>query len=124
MIVHLDTSILIEALAPTDQDLLDKAIIRHDKLVVSTLVLYEWFRRPRSREQRETFDMLFPADRIVVFGSDEALRAAQLYRDAKRARTREIDIAIAACALEHNAVLWTLNEGDFRDIPSLRLYST
>lgn len=124
MIVHLDTSVLIEALAPAAQELLDPAIIRDDQLVVSTLVLYEWLRRPRTEAQRETFDALFPPDRIVVFGADEARRAARVYRDVKRARTREIDIAIAACALEHNAALWTLNAGDFRDIPDLRLYST
>jgi predicted nucleic acid-binding protein len=124
MIVHLDTSVLIEALAPTDRDLLDQAILQDDQLVVSTLVLYEWSRRPRSRAQREALAALFPADRIVVFGVDEALRAARVYQDVKRARTREVDIAIAACALEHNAALWTLNQGDFRDIPGLKLYST
>jgi predicted nucleic acid-binding protein len=32
-----------------------------------------------------------------------------------------IDIAIAACALAHNAALWTLNPADFKDIPDLQL---
>jgi len=34
-----------------------------------------------------------------------------------------IDLAIAACALTHEAALWTLNPEDFRDIPGLRLAS-
>lgn len=33
-----------------------------------------------------------------------------------------MDIAIAACALEHGAHVWTLNPDDFRDMPGLKLY--
>jgi predicted nucleic acid-binding protein len=32
-------------------------------------------------------------------------------------------IAIAACAIEHDAALWALNPADFGDIPGLKLYS-
>jgi predicted nucleic acid-binding protein len=39
----------------------------------------------------------------------------------KRPRGREIDLAIAACALQDGAALWTLNTADFRDVPELRL---
>jgi predicted nucleic acid-binding protein len=38
-----------------------------------------------------------------------------------RARGREIDLAVAACAMANGAAIWTLNPGDFRDIPDLRL---
>ena len=38
-----------------------------------------------------------------------------------RARSREMDLAIAACAITQDAALWTLNEEDFRDIPGLKL---
>ena len=31
-------------------------------------------------------------------------------------------VAIAACAIEHGAALWTLNPEDFQDIPGLTLY--
>jgi predicted nucleic acid-binding protein len=64
---------------------------------------------------------LFPADSAVPFGPNEAARAAQLYKQVSRPRGREIDVAVAACALVHNAAMWTLNAGDFRDIPGLRL---
>jgi predicted nucleic acid-binding protein len=40
-----------------------------------------------------------------------------------RPRRREIDITVAACAIEHGAALWTLNTSDFEDIPGLRLYA-
>jgi predicted nucleic acid-binding protein len=32
------------------------------------------------------------------------------------ARGRDVDLAIAACALEHGARLWTLNRTDFKDV--------
>jgi predicted nucleic acid-binding protein len=39
-----------------------------------------------------------------------------------RVRGREIDLAIAACALTLGARLWALNPRDFRDLPGLDLY--
>ena len=48
-------------------------------------------------------------------------READRYTKVQRARKRELDIAIAACALVHGGALWTLNRDDFRDIPDLRL---
>jgi predicted nucleic acid-binding protein len=41
----------------------------------------------------------------------------------RRARTREVDTAIAACALVHDARLWTLNPADFQDVPGIQLYT-
>jgi predicted nucleic acid-binding protein len=122
MIVHLDTSVLIEALATADPDLLRPPAIRGDKLAISTLVLYEWLRRPRSTEQLEMLEALFPADSVVTFGGLEARVAGTLYQRVRRPRQREVDIAIAACAIEYEAQLWTLNPADFRDIPGLTLY--
>jgi predicted nucleic acid-binding protein len=62
-------------------------------------------------------------DLLATFGRREATRAAQLYRRMKGARQRQADLAIAACAIEHDAQLWTLNREDFRDVPGLSLYS-
>ena len=47
--------------------------------------------------------------------------SAKLYRSLRRARGREIDLAIASCAIVRDAALWTLNMRDFRAIPGLRL---
>ena len=63
-----------------------------------------------------------PGTRFFPFGAVEARTAADLYRVVRRARGRDTDIAIAACALVAEAQLWTLNEKDFSDIPGLRLY--
>jgi predicted nucleic acid-binding protein len=46
-----------------------------------------------------------------------------LYSSVKRARGREIDLAIAACAMVHGAALWTDNPRDFSDLPDLRLFA-
>ena len=48
--------------------------------------------------------------------------SAHLYGVVSRARNRQIDLAIAACALVREARLWTLNRADFHDVPGLQLY--
>jgi len=65
---------------------------------------------------------LLPAERALSYGPEDAALSARIYQAIRRARDREIDIAIAATAIRHEATLWTLNEADFRDIPGLRLY--
>jgi len=124
--IHLDTSVLIDALTgPARLGFqLRQAVRDGERLVVSTLVVYEWLRGPRTEADRRVLVALFPMEQAVVFDGIAAARAAALYRRVKRPRGREIDLAIAACALEYDAALWTLNPGDFDDIPGLRLYPT
>jgi predicted nucleic acid-binding protein len=66
---------------------------------------------------------LFSAATALPLGPSEATRAAQLYLRLARPRGREVDLAIAACALALGAPLWTLNPRDFRDLPGLELYT-
>ena len=80
-------------------------------------------RGPRLPEEIADQEALFPSDSAIPFGSAEALLAGSLYRKIKRPRGREIDIAIAACAIANEAHLWTLNPSDFEDIPHLNLIS-
>lgn len=89
--------------------------------MLSTIVLYEWLRGPRTPAELAAQDELFPAATAVAFGVEEAAVAASLYRRLTRARGRELDLAVAACALTNNGAIWTLNPSDFRDIPGLRL---
>ena len=125
MNLHLDTSVLIDSLtgSPPAPDPVAQQIRAGHRLSISTLVLYEWLRGPRTDAEQALRAQLFPDADLVVFGLEEALRAAALYRALSRSRQREVDIAIAACAIEHEAALWTLNPQDFKDIPGLRLYS-
>jgi predicted nucleic acid-binding protein len=122
--VHLDTSLLIHATSSVERrTLLDRASERGNRLFVSTIVLYEWLRGPRTAVELVLVDALFPANEQVIFGLDEARAAARIYRAVSRARGRESDIAIAGCAVEHKAALWTMNRTDFEDIPGLALYN-
>jgi predicted nucleic acid-binding protein len=92
------------------------------RLGLSSIVLYEWRRGPRTEQELAIEQLLFGPDVMVGFGEAEARKAAELCRRLKRPRGRELDLAIAACAVEHGASLWTLNVGDFNDIPELVLH--
>lgn len=94
-----------------------------ERVVIATLVLYEWLRSPRRPAELHAQEALFPRESAIVFGPAEADLAAELYRAVPAARSREIDIAIAACAICWDARLWTLNPRDFKDIPGLELYT-
>jgi predicted nucleic acid-binding protein len=120
---HLDTCVLIDALTgPRRSAAALRALIeRGERLGCSTLVLYEWARGPRHPDELRVQASLLPAEAAAVFGPVEARLAADLYARVRHPRGREIDLAIAACALSHDAELWTLHRADFADIPGLRL---
>lgn len=123
MIVHIDTSALVDALTGPRRSLdgLVRLVDEGHRIALSSIVLYEWERGPRTRAELAVQQEILPAEATVTFGREEATLAARLYRELARARGREVDLAIAACAIAHGAALWTLNVTDFRDIPSLRL---
>lgn len=121
--IHLDTSLVIAALSGEKRmaaDLLAR-VLEGEKFAISTLVLFEWRRGPRTREELDAQEEFLPGALGVGFGSEEAQVAARLYRRVSRPRSREIDLAIAACAITHEAELWTLNPEDFSDVPGLQL---
>jgi len=119
----LDTSVLIDSLSgPKHSAKALRAIIeRGERILIPSLVLYEWLRGPRLPQEVAVQEALFPTDSALAFGPREAYISAGLYRSLKRPRGREIDLAIAATAIAKDASLWTLNTNDFRDIPGLRL---
>ena len=121
--ILLDTSVLIDMLTGPRRSTpaLRRAIDRGERILIPTLVLYEWLRGPRIRQELLAQETLFPRESAVAFGPEEAARAAQLYAQIPQARGREIDLAIAACALIRDADLWTLNVRDFKGVPELRV---
>jgi predicted nucleic acid-binding protein len=122
-VIHLDTSALVDALTGSRRALpaFRRLIERGERVHVSAIVLYEWLRGPRQPQELEDQELMFPGKSAVAFGPAEAERAARFYAAVKRPRGRELDLAIAACAVVHGASLWTLNHGDFDDIPGLTL---
>ena len=122
--IHLDTSLLIDALTGPRRSMpaLRRVVADGIRLGVSALVLYEWRRGPRTERELAIEQALLGRDVTAAFGEMEAKVAADLYRRVPRSRGREIDLAIAACAIVQGAQLWTLNTTDFRDISSLELY--
>ena len=123
MTVHVDTSALIDALTGPRRSL--DALIRltdeGHRLAISSIVVYEWLRGPRTKGDLDAQEALFPAETTIGFGPAEAALAAKLYKQIRKPRGREIDLAIAATALAHGAGILTLNPDDFRDIPDLRV---
>jgi predicted nucleic acid-binding protein len=119
----LDTSVLVDSLSGTKRsaNALRALIESGERIAIPSLVLYEWLRGPRLPAEIAAQEALFPSEAALVFGSREASFSANLYRTIKRPRGREIDLAIAACALVRDADFWTLNRADFSDIPHLRL---
>lgn len=121
--IVLDTSVLIDSLtgpkrsAPALRD----AIEQGERILLPSLVLYEWLRGPRVPAELAAQEALFPSESAMAFGPAEAAVSAELYRSVRRARGRELDLAIAACAILREAELWTLNTADFADISRLRL---
>lgn len=122
--IVLDTSVLIEGLSGLKRlaPAIRLSLMEGERMLLPALVLYEWLRGPRLKEELVAQEALFPAKSAIHFGHEEASVSAGLYRAVKRPRGREVDLAIAACALVRGAHLWTLNSGDFRDVPGIRLY--
>jgi predicted nucleic acid-binding protein len=122
--IVLDTSVLVDALTGHKRSALTlRTVIEHGtRILLPTLVLYEWLRGPRLEEELGAQEALFPTESAVAFGAAEAILAAELYRSVSHPRGREIDLAIAACAIAREAEIWTLNNADFDDIPGLTLF--
>jgi predicted nucleic acid-binding protein len=122
-VIVLDTSVLIDSLSGPKRSApaLRRAIESGERILIPSLVLYEWLRGPRLPEELAAQEALLPSESAIPFGPREAALSAKLDRALRRPRGRQIDLAIAACAVSRQAALWTLNRADFEDVPGLRL---
>jgi predicted nucleic acid-binding protein len=122
--VHLDTSVVIDTFTSPfrSRPALRRLVADGHRLAISAPVLYEWLRGPRLEIERLDQEAVLPVAAALSFDAACAQTAARLYRSIRRPRGREMDVAIAACAIEDSAALWTLNPSDFEDLPGVRLY--
>jgi len=124
-VILLDTSVLIDALTGPQRlgPALRSSLARGNRMATPSLVLFEWRRGPRNLAELALQEALFPSDEAVSFGPSEAIEAADLHRSVGRSRSREVDLAIAACAITLGAELWTQDQADFIDIPGLNIHT-
>ncbi len=73
---------------------------------------------------RAVLDRLLAVVPILPFSMIEATRCAtireHLLAQGRRVRARELDLMVAATAIEHDLVLVIRNVRDYRDVPNLR----
>ena len=72
--IHLDTSALVDALTGPKRSArrLRELMAGPESLSVSSIVLFEWLRGPRLKEEIEVQEAFFPKVNAVAFGSVEA----------------------------------------------------
>jgi predicted nucleic acid-binding protein len=123
-VILLDTSVVIDSMTSDRRSLTPLTLLleRGERIGISTMVLYEWLRGPRLPMELAMQESMLPSEAALPFEVADARISAELYRSVPRARSREMDLAIAACAIRHKAELWTLNRADFAGIPGLRLF--
>jgi predicted nucleic acid-binding protein len=96
------------------------ARLKKPQSVIVREAIQDYSARAARLSDEERRHMLKVFDRMLARPA-EALLAAEIYTTINRPRGREIDIAIAACAIAHGAQLWTVNKVDSKDIPGLKL---
>lgn len=125
--VVLDTSIIIDHLrqkAGADTRLLKAVQVRGMRdLALSVITVQELYRGESTRREKKEELLLATIAplRTLPYTYETAKLAGELGRDAKRP-LEFADAAIAATALIHGALLYTLNPADFEKIPGLDLW--
>jgi predicted nucleic acid-binding protein len=105
IVIMMDTSALVDCLTGQRRSLptLRRAFEDGQRLAICTMVLFEWLRGPRSPEELASQEFFFPSKAALPYEPEDAKLSAKLYRalraKEKRARGREADLAIAACAI-------------------------
>src|SRR4030095_11055335 len=91
MLIHLDTSLLIDAFSGGRRSLdrVRAVTANADVITFCTIVLFEWLRGPRTQDESEAVEAFFELDLLPSFGRAEAACAAGLYRQVKGARQRQ-----------------------------------
>jgi predicted nucleic acid-binding protein len=120
---HLDTDFLIHALSRrgAERSRLRALLELGAEVEMLALAWYEFERGPRTPEQLAVGRAFLSPDGVLPFDEKRATKAAELYRSVTGSRRRGVDIALAACAIERDAVLLTGNARDYEGIEGLNV---
>jgi predicted nucleic acid-binding protein len=112
--IHLDTNFLIGAITTGSylRGAMDKWFAAGEQFATSAISWSEFVTGPVTPSQIQTA-LTILENRIVPFGFEEAMLAADLYNQIGRKRSLRIDSFVAAVAISSSASLATENRRDF-----------
>lgn len=117
-----DASGWIEYLLDTPRaGLFAPVIEREAELIVPSVSYYEVYRyiaRLASPAQADVAIQLVARGRAVLWTTQRAIQTAQI---ANRHKLALADAMVYACALEHNATLWT-QDVDYQGLPNVNFF--
>ncbi len=124
MKIVVDTSILIDSLrGGTKWQEFLKSLSQEVELYIPTIVIFELFsgHSTKNAEARQKVEDIIIYLRRIELTEEIARQAGQLYREVSQ-KLEVPDYIIAASALQANAVVATLNQKHFEQIPSVSIY--
>jgi tRNA(fMet)-specific endonuclease VapC len=128
-VVILDTDILSELMKqhdPTVKVRAESYFRSHQQIAFSAITCYQilrWLRQPHQLDRLTQFERLLSEQVVLEINISILQRAADLWIEARSTgRPREdVDLIIAATALNHDLTLVTANTRHFDGIAGLRL---
>lgn len=125
-IICLDSSVLIDYFRKRnkEQTLFYKLSTHGHKFSVTSISQFEIL-RGNTALQSKFWEEVFARMDTLTFDDDTAIIAAEISQQLKISKKLVAvpDILIAACVIQHNHLLATLDHKDFINIPNLRLLS-
>lgn len=123
-IVLLDTNVVIDFFAKQPTAAITERLLLDARTALSVITVYELFNGVENKKhikQRETFIQFCE---IIDINITIARKAADIYTNLKKTGKliSHEDIFIAACALNRNYSLFTLNKTHFENIKYLTFY--
>lgn len=126
----LDSDIVIDYLASEPATVGLVARLAPQRLAVSVVSYMEVYqgigRGPNGSANLAALHRFLADAPVMPFTLAEAQRCAQIRETlllmGRRVRSRELDLMVAATAVEHNLILVTRNVRDYRSIPGIQLY--
>lgn len=123
--ILVDSSLIIDYFRKKikSKSFLYKLFQRNSTLYISTLTIYELLCGTKTEQLRKDTEKMFALFNIIEFGTIEASKAANLYKQLKQKNQiiETIDILIAATALSQSFPLATLNKAHFIRFNELEL---